>query len=512
MAALSLSSRDVLRFAFAQGAGNALVTTPIRVTEHPVSTAGTLPPGTLADRRTPLPPGTHEHLEDLPYPRRGAAPTLPDTPAAPDAAAVAEAAPGEPHRRLGHALVAAFGIQRREPSNPYNDHRGHASVRSKFPVHAFVTAGGRRHLVDPGRHALLEMAGRGAPDEPAAVVLAGRFTHLPDYYRPLRGPLTELELGINLRALAVGMELFGVPGALRLPDADATGTLQAGLGLAPAWQWTLPLVVETPQSATQPPAPALPTPPATATASPGEESAPDPALAEVVAVNRTQRTGGPAVPLTAAVPDLPGERGPSWAQVLFERTAGRMPRRLSGMNGRRCRVPATALTDAAAWLALPPPGLLRAVADAIRVTAVVQDVDGFADGRYTVRDSRIAPRDTTDPGLPARLERAYGYPLTPGNGCDVRHATTLWFLTARPARLVEEFGPAGWTLAQYAAGWMTQGLSLSAAAHGLYARPARAFDEIPAQRLLGLEPDETVLLSVISGTNRFTEQVWDVRL
>ncbi|RSS34979.1 hypothetical protein EF912_36500, partial [Streptomyces sp. WAC07061] len=140
--------------------------------------------------------------------------------------------------------VAAFGIQRREPSNPYNDHRGYASVRSKFPVHAFVTGGGRRRLVDPGRHALLDMAGGGAAGEPAAVVLAGRFTHLPDYYRPLRGPLTELELGINLRALAVAMELFGVEGRLRLPGADDTG-LPAGLGLAPAWQWTLPLVVET---------------------------------------------------------------------------------------------------------------------------------------------------------------------------------------------------------------------------------------------------------------------------
>ncbi|MFB9593533.1 hypothetical protein [Streptomyces racemochromogenes] len=506
----ALSARDVLRFAFAQGAGNALVTAPIRVTENPVSTAGDLPPGTLPDRRTPLPTGTHEHLADLPYPRRRVTAQALDRP---DAA----------QRRLGHALVAAFGIQRREPSNPYNDHRGYASVRSKFPVHAFVTGGGRRRLVDPGRHALLDMAGGGAAGEPAAVVLAGRFTHLPDYYRPLRGPLTELELGINLRALAVAMELFGVAGRLRLPGADDAG-LPAGLGLAPAWQWTLPLVVETPATDPAPTPPTGPTPP-TAPAVPapagsrapagnaGEGAAcPDPALAEVVAVNRTQRGAGPAVPLAGAIPELPGERGPSWAEVLFERTAGRMPRRLSGMNGRRRRVPSTALTDAAAWLSVPPPGLLRAVADAIRVTAVVQDVDGFAAGRYEVRGSRVEARDTSGTGLHARLEGAYGYPLTPGNGCDVRHATTLWFLTARPARLVEEFGPAGWTLAQYAAGWMTQGLSLSAAAHGLYARPARAFDEIPAQRLLGLEPDETVLLSVISGTGRFTEQVWDLRL
>ncbi|EFL19625.1 predicted protein [Streptomyces sp. C] len=321
-----------------------------------------------------------------------------------------------------------------------------------------------------------------------------------------------------MRALAVAMELFGVPGRLRLPGADGA-ELPAGLGLAPAWQWTLPLVVETPAppTASAPQAaPVAPVAPAGSAGSAGPSgdgtACPDPALAEVVAVNRTQRGGGPAAPLAGAIPELPGERGPSWADVLFERTAGRMPRRLSGMNGRRRQVPHTALTDAAAWLSVPPPGPLRAVADAIRVTAVVQDVDGFAAGRYEVRGSRVEARDTAGTRLHARLEREYGYPLTPGNGCDVRHATTLWFLTARPARLVEEFGPAGWTLAQYAAGWMTQGLSLSAAAHGLYARPARAFDEIPAQRLLGLEPDETVLLSVISGTGRFTEQVWDMRL
>ncbi len=508
MAALSPSPRDVLRFAFSQGAGNALVTAPIRVTENPVTTAGLLPAGALPDRRTPLPRGTHEYLADLPYPRRGVAA---------DPAATAD-------QRLGHALVAAFGIQRREPSNPYNDHRGYASVRSKFPVHAFVTGQGRRQLVDVGRHALLEMKAPGPADEPTSVVLAGRFTHLPDYYRPLRGPLTELELGINLRALAVGMELFAVNGSLRLPGADGPELL-ARLGLAPTWEWTLPLVVETagpagtgpedsppagtgPEGSLPPGAGPEGSPPVAVT----EPVPPDPALAEVVSVNRAQQAAVPAAPLTGAIPDLPDRHDISWAEVFFERTAGRMPRRLSGMNGRRRRVPSTALTDAAAWLRVPPPGLLRAVADAIRVTAVVQDVDGFEDGRYEVRGTGISARDTTGPGLHARLEREYGYPLTPGNGCDVRHATTLWFLTVRPRHLVEEFGPAGWPLAQYAAGWMTQGLSLSAAAHGLYARPARAFDEIPTQRLLGLEPDETILLSVISGTGRFTEQVWDMRL
>jgi hypothetical protein len=59
---------------------------------------------------------------------------------------------------------------------------------------------------------------------------------------------------------------------------------------------------------------------------------------------------------------------------------------------------------------------------------------------------------------------------------------------------------------------MTQGLCLAAAADGLYARPARAFQEIPAERLLGLAPDELLLISVTCGTPRFSESPLDLRL
>jgi hypothetical protein len=56
-------------------------------------------------------------------------------------------------------------------------------------------------------------------------------------------------------------------------------------------------------------------------------------------------------------------------------------------------------------------------------------------------------------------------------------------------------------------------LSLSAAASGLFARPVRAFHEVPAQRVLGLAPDEMIVLAVVMGTPRPTSgALLDLRL
>jgi hypothetical protein len=58
---------------------------------------------------------------------------------------------------------------------------------------------------------------------------------------------------------------------------------------------------------------------------------------------------------------------------------------------------------------------------------------------------------------------------------------------------------------------MAHGLCLAAAAHGLYARPNRAFDDIALQPVVGMRPGEMVLLSVVSGSSRFREPMLDLR-
>ena len=76
-----------------------------------------------------------------------------------------------------------------------------------------------------------------------------------------------------------------------------------------------------------------------------------------------------------------------------------------------------------------------------------------------------------------------------------RCATPTWCGCCRPTwrRWSGTFGPGGWTLAQYVCGWMAHGLCLAAAAHGLYARPSRAFDEVLLHPVVGMASGEIVL-------------------
>lgn len=415
--------------------------------------------------------------------------------------------------RLWYALIAAFGVQRREPDNPFNDHRGYASPRCLFPVAVFAGDHGRWHMLDVERHGTVALAGARRPAGPPSIVLAGRYTAIPASYKWFRGSLVNLELGIALRTLAVGLGLFGLPGWLRLPDGRS-GDLLAELGLRPAGEWSLPLTVhignDGPGDSSDGPA------------APGNQrkaadigDPADVALGDLVRVNRVQEFAEPAAPLGPGIPEraaVPPD-APSWAELLWRRNSGRMPRGLHGMTGRRRRLPADALTDALRWLAVPPPGdTLGAAFAAITATVVVQDVDGHTDGVYRAQgaDAVLVADDST---AAARLEREYGYPLTPGNGCALRHASMIWFLSVRPRELADRFGGGGWTAAQYACGWATHGLCLAAASAGLFARPVRAYREIPTQRILGLEPDDMIVIAVVVSAPRPSGSVLlDLRL
>ncbi|MFD0776402.1 nitroreductase family protein, partial [Streptomonospora algeriensis] len=156
---------------------------------------------------------------------------------------------------------------------------------------------------------------------------------------------------------------------------------------------------------------------------------------------------------------------------------------------------------------VPPPGdALGRAHGALRVTAAVQGVLGRTDGVYRV-DGGEAVLERADPTAAAQLEQHYGYGLTPYNGCDIRHATAVWFFSVRPRDLVEGSGPHAWHDAQYACGWAAQGVCIAAAAAGLFARPVRAFHEVPTQRVLGLDPEEMLVLAVVTGAERHTAGV-----
>lgn len=445
------------------------------------------PPPRGAGHRGALPPGTTAHLASSAYP------------------GTRHPRPADGTTALAHALTTAFAPLRREPENPYNEHRPYASPRCLFPVHAFVDGGAADapwRLLEPTRHTLT-----GTPDRtpPTRIALTGRYTAVPAAYQWFRGSLVAIELGMVLRALTLGLELFDVPAALTLPGTDSPALLRE-LVPGSTWEWSLPWLLDLRDRAA--------TTVTTADDSSSDDSpeAPvpdgDPALTDVVRVNREQRYGDTAAPLTTAVPaGLPASAvTPDWAELLWQRHSGRMPRGLHGMDSaaRRPRLPADVLRTALAWLAVPPPHpALAAAFDAVRVTAVVQHVEGYEDGVYRARGAE-AELLRADPSAPAALEEHYGYGVSPVNGCGVANAPVTVFFSVRPRELFARFGPAGWGAAQHACGWAVHGLCLSAAASGLFARPVRAFKEIPTQGVIGLDEDETIVLSAVVGVPRTT--------
>jgi len=452
--------RESLWYEYGAGADRAVIP-PWLLAEIPDMAAhDDLVPAGLVRYREPLPYGAADLLDAAPYPYGRAA------------------VDGDP---LPHALAAAFAPQWYDLDNAFNPHRGYASGRCLYPVQALLDDGDRWWLVEPDRHALGDL---GVPGTARRLALTGRYTRIPRGYRWFRGSLVNAETGIALRHLAVVLGRFGIAADVRLPEAGSLDLL-AGLGLRPTAEWSLPMILGLggPDSHT--------------------ERCDDPVLADVLRVNRLQANAGPPAPLGSGLPAGadPGLQRRSWAEVLWERNSGRMPRGLYGFSGRLRRLPAAAADDAARWLAVPPPdGVLRQVFDLFRFTVVLQDVDGYPDGVH-----RIGPDGTLEPvrlarGVAAELEKHYGYPLTGHNGCDVRHASMLWFLSVRPRELFARSGPTGWTAAQYAAGWAIHGLSLSATAFDLFARPVRAFGENPSRPLLGLGDDEMIALAAVVGT------------
>ncbi|WP_326698878.1 hypothetical protein OG909_17160 [Streptomyces sp. NBC_01754] len=481
--------REHLWHAFGAGCDEPPVPSWTWVAEPPMTSHVAPPPPTCVrdGRRTELPRGTSELLAALPFPH-------------------ARAAVSDPDEALARALVAGFGVQWSDPENAYNPHRGYASPRCLYPVQVFVDDGERWHLLEPERHSLTALTSGGHRGRRGRIALTGRYTRIPRGYKWFRGSLVNLELGITLRALALALELFGLSGRLVLPHEGSAGLLDE-LGLTPSWEWSLPLVIELgPESAG--PSPDAP-------AGVPEERPQDPALRDLVGVNRAQRFDGTPTPMTPSVPSRPSpaSRELSWAELMWRRNSGRMPRGLLGMSGRRTRMPAGSVRDAIRWLDVPPPGpQLAAVSELVTLTAVVQDVEGYEDGVHRVRDGE-AVLLSADRGAAARLEEEYGYGLSTDAGCDIRNASAIWFLSVKPRELFARFGPDGWSAAQYYCGWALHGLCLSATAQGMFARPVRAFNEIPTQRVLRLDPDEMIALAAVAGTPRHASHaLLDIRV
>ncbi|MEZ0090957.1 hypothetical protein [Streptacidiphilus sp. EB129] len=512
-----MTTTDVRLFAYRQGPWRAVLNEQPHV-DDTVPTTATLPPATARGTSgRPLPSGTHMLLSGARYPQT---PALPATAAVPD---------GD---RLGHLLVAALGLQRREPSNRFNDHRAVPSVRSKFPVHAFVLApDGSSAYLDLYRHALVDLPGRVAaggdpgrllpPPGDVTVLLAARYADLPTPYGRLRCALGLLELGINLRGLHIAADLLGVRVRLRPDGADisAGGRLVAAGGPG-AWSPPLVMTLEGvgPLHASGPlPGAAGSGPPryAVEDARLLQESG-HPSILEAIGITAplTGLTCSAAEPIPG-IPDLPprdtGTARHRWDEVLWNRSAGRVPATLSGFSARPTVLGEDCLTDMLAWGGLPAPGpLLAEVGRRMRTSVALQRTAGLPTGQYTAVEGRLA-LDRADAGLLRELQDGFGYPLTPSVDCGLRHANAMWVLSADLDGILDDFGPAGWSLLQMWCGWTAQGLVTAAAAHGLFARPARSFEEFRMQRVLNLPRNLLPVFTVTCGRSRFAEPMLDLR-
>ncbi|MEV7771777.1 hypothetical protein [Kitasatospora sp. NPDC086791] len=518
-----MTTTDIRRFAYLQGVGRHRLGERRLVDDAEPTTTNVPPPHARTLHGRPLPLGTHALLAGTPYPG-----TPPPT------------TPGPGYDPLGHLLLTAFGLQRREPGNRHNDHRVAASGRARFPVHAFLAGAGPARYLDLHRHALVDLdVPDPAPDLPApgadptadaaggtTVVLAARYQDLPAAYGRLTWAVCETELGFNLRALCLAAELFGVPAAVDLSGAACA----AGAALvrsAGAGRWSAPVPVRL--GAADSPAASLPfTPlpsvplPDAGTAVPAEQDAllhrDDPWTAEAAAVS-AERLGLPAAPPRPAParparltrPARSAATGTTWAEVLWRRSSGRMPDQRYGFAFRPSEVPAEALRDLLDWTLTPPPHpLLAEVVARLRLTVALDGVAGLPTGLYAVEDGRVVLRRAA-PRLPAALQTGFGQQPSPNTDNGVRHASSAWLFSVDLDALLADHGPAAFALLHLGLGWAMHGLCLAASAHGLAARPARSFDEHHVQPLFGLQRKDIPVFMTVCGTARHPAPSLDLR-
>ncbi len=488
---------DIRRFAFRQGPGKRYLGEQGDIDDAEL-TASLVPPATARGiLGAPLPLSSRDTLADVRFP---------------DPVTVA------PAERLGQLLLLALGLQRREPDNRHNDHRAVASGRAKFPVHVFVQWPDRLAYLDLYRHALIDAGPRTATDPGVTLLLAARYADLPSPYGRLRYAVGEAELGVTLRAVATAADVLGVEASATLtgPRCRAAAAELAATGPG---VWSAPVLLDLIGLPTRPALRTLPGAPRPVPdavdrllAGPPSDSITESATVSAARLDPPATPPGRAraLPTSRPHPDPDGP-GPSWAEVLWTRSAGRVPERLWGFAFQPAPVPAAALPALLAWAAVPPP-LPIDLADRLRSRVVLRGVTGFADGVY-----RLDPGTGTltlqrkDSRVFAAAQAGFGQPPAPDTDSGLRHACLALVVSADVDKLLTDLGPVGLSLVNLWCGWTSHGLCLAAAAAGLAARPARSYDEHTLAMVLDLPRGELPVFLTVCGHSRLTGPALDLR-
>ena len=389
-------------------------------------------------------------------------------------------------RLAAHAVAPV----RRDPDDAYNDHRAYASPRCAFPVHLSVVIHGEWHALDPDRRLVIPTGVRADPAHArGAMALSGRWDRIPSAYGWFRGSLVAIETGILLRHLAALSRLHATPVTLEPPRPGWEDQAPARLWRDPSG-WSPPYVLTA----------------GGLTAKRKDHITPwdlavgavhdDDAATDLARIYRSHTLNTAAGPLPTGVAET-STGGDSWSQVLWRRSAGRMPR---GLYGFRVAETAVTLADAQAvarWAGSVAPPTVASATDGLRTYAVVRNVEGLTPGVHEIINDRFVHRSTAPQNALDRFASAYLYGSDPSSGNDIARAPLVLVVTSQPRDTVTQFGIGAWTATQVATGWLTHGVSLGAAARHLVARPVRALDERDVADALALHDDEMVGLAIV---------------
>ncbi|MEU3307659.1 hypothetical protein [Nocardiopsis sp. NPDC006832] len=404
-------------------------------------------------RAVDLPRGLHRLLSGAAYPNG----TVPEA---------------TPVLRRVLGTIAASGPQRFEVRSAVNPHRAYPASHCFYTAQVFLltdgaawhydVAGHRLWPVGPGPVGDLERELDGTGGAALAVIV--HVPSLPLRYRELRWALSLCEAGHLTELLAEVGHAHGLPVREYPCDGEA---LFERLGLDPGDGWIQVGVVGL-----------------------GTRSTPPEGAAGPV---RERGRSGVAASTS------------NWAEVLFERSAGRANKGFGAAPGPLPEGVAEAIGPALEQALGPAPRTPdRGGAD---VLLLAQRVPGLDPGCYRVRPGLSPERLGPGPGMEA-VQRAYSYPPTQMDvaGCPA----ALLFVHDFEAQVAVGGEPL-MREAQRQLGAAAQAVGMAMTALGVFLRPARSFDPDLLAAAFGLPEARLPSYLALLGVNRYTDLLLDVR-
>ena len=365
-------------------------------------------------------------------------------------------APGIPVPQRVLGTVAASAPQRFEVRSAVNPHRAYPAAHCFYSAQLFLLADDAAWHYDAAGHRLARLAGWAGLDRAlsggARLEVVCHLGSIPTRYRELRWGLSLCEAGHLLELLARTAAAHRLTARTLLEGSEEALLERLGLRGEDGW------------------VPAG-----------GIELRPD---------------------ADQAVPE-PARPGPSWADVLFERTAGRANKGFAPAPAPLGREAVEEVLRAVgeATAAVPP-----ASEGGLDVVLLARDAAGLRPGCYRLAPG-LPPQPVPGPDMDL-VQRHFSYPPTQMaiSGCPA-----ALLMVGDHEAAIRAGGERGLRRLQLRMGAVAQAAGMAITPHGGFLRPARSFDPEPLAAALELPPTRLPVYLALMGTNRFTDLLLDVR-